>query len=124
MNLLMNLSRLRPRALLDPFAKIKMCGRASKVMYPLREVLLLVCGTIASGDDNNDIVDWGNVSGQVAVAPQRSVMNSPCGRQDRPLFPPKQTRRCAAANHGAGPKHTFDRDIKCAVADACGQNAT
>jgi hypothetical protein len=29
-------------------------------MYPLREVLfLVVCGTIASGDDYDDIVDWG-----------------------------------------------------------------
>jgi hypothetical protein len=66
-----------------------MRGRAWKVMCPLREVLFQVCGTIASGDDYDDIVDWGNVSGQVSVAPQRSVMNSPCGRQDRPLFPPK-----------------------------------
>jgi hypothetical protein len=73
MNLLMNLSRLRPRALLDPFAKIKMRGRASKVMCPPREVLLLACGTIASGGDYDDIVDWGDVSGQFAVAPQRSV---------------------------------------------------
>ena len=31
-------------------------------MYPLREVLfLVVCGTIASGDDYDDIVDWGEV---------------------------------------------------------------
>jgi hypothetical protein len=29
-------------------------------MYPLREVLfLVVCGTIADGDDYDDIVDWG-----------------------------------------------------------------
>jgi hypothetical protein len=28
-------------------------------MYPLREVFLVVCGTIASGDDHDDIVDWG-----------------------------------------------------------------
>jgi hypothetical protein len=29
-------------------------------MYPLREVLfLVVCGTISSGDDYDDIVDWG-----------------------------------------------------------------
>jgi hypothetical protein len=29
-------------------------------MYPLREVwFLVVCGTIASGDDYDDIVDWG-----------------------------------------------------------------
>jgi hypothetical protein len=32
-------------------------------MYPLREVLfLVVCGTIASGDDYADIVDWGKAN--------------------------------------------------------------
>src|ERR1700760_3211843 len=52
----------RPRlaALLDQFAKVKDTRQSWKVAYPLREVLLLVvCGTIASGDDYNDIVDWG-----------------------------------------------------------------
>jgi predicted transposase YbfD/YdcC len=52
----------RPRlaALLDHFAKVKDTRQACKVMYPLREVLfLVVCGTIASGDDYDDIVDWG-----------------------------------------------------------------
>jgi hypothetical protein len=52
----------RPRlaALLDHFAKVKDARQACKVMYPLREVLfLVVCGTIASGDDYDDIVDWG-----------------------------------------------------------------
>jgi predicted transposase YbfD/YdcC len=52
--------RPRLRALLDHFAKIKDTRQAWKVMYPLREVLfLVVCGTIASGDDYEDIVDWG-----------------------------------------------------------------
>ena len=46
--------------LLDHFAEIKDTRQAWKVMYPLREVLfLVVCGTIASGDDYDDIVDWG-----------------------------------------------------------------
>ena len=52
----------RPRlaALLDHFAKVEDKRQAWKVMYPLREVLfLVVCGTIASGDDYDDIVDWG-----------------------------------------------------------------
>jgi predicted transposase YbfD/YdcC len=52
----------RPRlaALLDHFAKVEDTRQAWKVMYPLREVLfLVVCGTIASGDDYDDIVDWG-----------------------------------------------------------------
>jgi hypothetical protein len=42
MNLFMNLSRPRLRALLDPFAKITGARQAWKVMYPLREVLFLV----------------------------------------------------------------------------------
>jgi predicted transposase YbfD/YdcC len=50
----------RLRLLLDHFAKIKDARQAWKVAYPLREVLfLVVCGTIANGDDYDDIVDWG-----------------------------------------------------------------
>jgi hypothetical protein len=50
----------RLRALLDQFATIKDSRQSWKVAYPLREVLfLVVCGTIASGDDYDDIVDWG-----------------------------------------------------------------
>jgi len=52
----------RPRlaALLDHFAEIADARQGWKVMYPLREVLfLVVCGTIASGDDYDDVVDWG-----------------------------------------------------------------
>src|SRR4030081_2101571 len=46
--------------LLDHFSKIKDTRQLWKVAYPLREVLfLVVCGTIASGDDYEDIVDWG-----------------------------------------------------------------
>ena len=49
----------RLRLLLDHFAKIKDTPQACKVAYPLREVLfLVVCGTIANGDDYDDIVDW------------------------------------------------------------------
>jgi len=50
----------RLRLLLDQFSKIKDTRQAWKVAYPLREVLfLVVCGTIASGDDCDDIADWG-----------------------------------------------------------------
>src|SRR6202521_460968 len=50
----------RLRLLLDHFSKIKDTRQAWKVAYPLRAVLfLVVCGTIASGDDYEDIVDWG-----------------------------------------------------------------
>src|SRR6266852_2566766 len=48
------------RLLLDHLSKIKDTRQLWKVAYPLREVLfLVVCGTIASGDDYDDIVDWG-----------------------------------------------------------------
>src|SRR5947208_7357047 len=50
----------RLRLLLDHFAKIKDTRQAWKVAYPLCEVLfLVVCGTIASGHDHDDIVDCG-----------------------------------------------------------------
>ena len=55
-DLFMNLSRPRLCAVLDHFAKIKEARQAC--MYPVREVLFLVIGgTIASGDDYDDIVD-------------------------------------------------------------------
>jgi predicted transposase YbfD/YdcC len=48
------------RVLLDHLATIKDTRQSWKVAYPLREVLfLVVCGTIAGGDDYDDIVDWG-----------------------------------------------------------------
>lgn len=48
------------RALLDHLGRVKDRRQSWKVAYPLREVLfLVVCGTIASGDDYDDIVDWG-----------------------------------------------------------------
>jgi hypothetical protein len=50
----------RLRLLLDHFAGIKDTRQGCQVAFPLREVLfLVVCGTIASGDDYEDIVDWG-----------------------------------------------------------------
>ena len=53
-------TRPQLRVLLDHLATIKDTRQSWKVAYPLREVLfLVVCGTIASGDDYEDIVDWG-----------------------------------------------------------------
>jgi len=50
----------RLRLLLDYLSKVKDTRQSWKVAYPLVEVLfLVVCGTIASGDDYEDIVDWG-----------------------------------------------------------------
>jgi predicted transposase YbfD/YdcC len=52
----------RLRLLLDHLSQVKDTRQAWKVAYPLCEVLfLVVCGTIANGDDYEDIVDWGNV---------------------------------------------------------------
>lgn len=48
------------RVLLDHLSRVEDTRQSWKVAYPLREVLfLVVCGTIASGDDYDDIVDWG-----------------------------------------------------------------
>jgi predicted transposase YbfD/YdcC len=53
-------ARPQLRLLLDHLATIRDTRQSWKVAYPLREVLfLVVCGTIASGDDYDDIVDWG-----------------------------------------------------------------
>src|SRR6266853_2740580 len=50
----------RLRVLLDHLATIKDTRQSWKVAYRLQEVLfLVVCGTIASCDDYDDIVDWG-----------------------------------------------------------------
>src|SRR5437870_9030125 len=50
----------RLRVLLDHLARVEDTRQSWKVAYPLREVLfLVVCGTITSGDDYDDIVDWG-----------------------------------------------------------------
>jgi predicted transposase YbfD/YdcC len=52
--------RPRLRALLDHLGAIEDTRQSWKVAYPLREVLfLVVCGTIASSDDYDEIVDWG-----------------------------------------------------------------
>lgn len=53
-------SKPRLRLLLEHFAAIEDDRAAWRVMYPLREVLLLVvCASICSCDDYEDIVDWG-----------------------------------------------------------------
>src|SRR3954462_8156333 len=50
----------RLRRLLDHFSAVTDPREQWRVAYPLPEVLLLVvCGTIASCDDYDDIVDWG-----------------------------------------------------------------
>jgi predicted transposase YbfD/YdcC len=50
----------RAKSLLEHFSAIKDNRQPCKVMYPLKEVLLLVvCGTMAACDDYDDIVLWG-----------------------------------------------------------------
>jgi len=51
----------RVASLLAHFAEIADFREPWRVALPLPEVLLLaVCGTIAAGDDYEEIVDWGN----------------------------------------------------------------
>ena len=53
-------SKARLALLLDHFASILEGRQTWRVMYPLRELLfLVVCGTIANGDDYEDVADWG-----------------------------------------------------------------
>ena len=50
----------RLRLLLDHFARIEDEREPWRVAHPLPEILLLiVCGTVAAGDDFDDIADWG-----------------------------------------------------------------
>jgi predicted transposase YbfD/YdcC len=56
----MTLEKPRLRLLLDHLAAVEDDRASWRVMYPLREVLfLVVCATICSCDDYEDIVDWG-----------------------------------------------------------------
>jgi len=55
-----DLPRAQLRLLLEAFSRIEDDREPCKVMYPLDEVLfLVVCGTICSCDDFDDIVLWG-----------------------------------------------------------------
>ena len=54
------LEKPRLANLLSHFARLADTRQKWRVAHPLPEVLLLVvCGTIAAGDDYDDIVDWG-----------------------------------------------------------------
>jgi hypothetical protein len=54
------LTEPRLALLLDHFAAVKDVREPWRVVYPLREVLVLVvCATIANCDDYEDIVAWG-----------------------------------------------------------------
>ena len=90
--------RLRP--LLDHFSKIEDMRQLRRVVYQLREIpFLVVCGTIASGDDYDDIVDsgaanWGFLRGISDVLCERLPRGRKCGE-----LPHRPRRR----KHGRGP---------------------
>ena len=53
--------RARVALLLEHFSRLEDDREAWRVVYPLSEVLLLLtCATIASCDDFDEIVAWGN----------------------------------------------------------------
>ena len=57
------LPKPRLRSLLEHFSVIGDPRQSWRVMYPLREVILLVvCGTIADCDDYDEIALWGALS--------------------------------------------------------------
>jgi predicted transposase YbfD/YdcC len=59
----MTIEKPRLRLLLDHLGAIEDDRAPWRVMYPLREVLfLVVCATICSCDDYEDIVDWGEAN--------------------------------------------------------------
>jgi hypothetical protein len=52
--------KARVALLLEHFSELSDDRESQRIMYPLHEVLLLVtCATIASCDDFDDIVLWG-----------------------------------------------------------------
>jgi hypothetical protein len=52
--------RARLALLLKHFSELDDDREAWRVLYPIKEVLLLVvCATIASCDDFDDIIEWG-----------------------------------------------------------------
>jgi predicted transposase YbfD/YdcC len=67
------------KSLLEHFSAIEDTRQPCKVMYPLREVLLLVvCGTMAACDDYDDIVLWGNAHLDVLRRLQPYHFGIPC----------------------------------------------
>ena len=61
--------RARLGLLLQHFSELDDDREPWRVMYPLKEVLLLVtCATIASCDDFDDIVAWGRASSRRPAA--------------------------------------------------------
>ncbi len=67
----------KPRLLLDHFALIEDDREPWRVAHPLPEVLLLVvCSTIAAGDDFEDIADWGEDDRSIKLRRKRAARNN------------------------------------------------
>ena len=83
------LPRARLALLLERFSELSDDREPQRIMYPLHEVLLLVtCATIASCDDFDDIVLWGEHHLDFSAALQRvSLRRSLRALGSRPLQP-------------------------------------
>src|SRR5260370_25076940 len=81
--------RARLALLLEHFAELGDDREPWRVMYPLKEVLLLVtCATIASCDDFDDIVAWGKHHLAFLRPFSEFHYGIPCQRSLRPLVNP------------------------------------
>jgi predicted transposase YbfD/YdcC len=81
-----DLPRARVALLLEHFSELSDDREPGRIMYPLEEVLLVVtCGTIASCDDFDDIVAWGEHHLDFLRRFSEFHFGIPCGRWLRSL---------------------------------------
>src|SRR5450631_1143322 len=70
--------RARLAVLLQHFSDLDDSREPWRVMYPLKEVLLLVtCATIASCDDFDEIAEWGSIISTSCTASATTITASP-----------------------------------------------
>lgn len=94
--------RARLGLLLKQFGELEDAREPWRVMYPLKEVLLLVtCATIASCDDFDDIVDWGKHHLDFLRQFSEFHHGIPCERWVRTLVQP----------HRSGPVRALLREL-------------
>jgi DDE family transposase len=90
--------RARLALLLKHFSKLDDGREAWRILYPIQEVLLLVtCATIASCDDFDDIVEWGEQHLDFLRRFSEFYHGIPCARWLRDLvnrIDPALFRRC------------------------------
>ena len=81
------LARARLALLIERFSELSDDREPQRIMYPLHEVLLLVsCATIASCDDFDDIVLWGEHHLDFLRRFSAFHFGIPCARWVRALF--------------------------------------